>query len=276
MAIVVECVGGAGVGKSCVAEALVAELRARSIPASLAMAPVGPRTTRARRVSRKSSLALAEAIRSPGPSLRMARAVAASRQQRGRDALAIALNWLTLRALVRRCRPAPGLHVFDQAALMNLWSTGLRGDAGACRAVLEHPDWSWVLPDAVVRVEASHELNLVQLRNRGERQSRLEALADAELRSALERATADVASLVGWWGDARADAGSRPAVHITNPGDARLAEAMPVVATQLLALRSSHTERRGQKIANAPVSSRTPGGDRRSPPLPVWVPRKDR
>ena len=142
--------------------------------------------------------------------------------------------------------------------------------------MLEDPEWSWVLPDAVLRVEASHELNLAQLRGRGDRQSRLEALADAELRSALERATADVASLVGWWGDARADAGSRPAVHITNPGDARLAAAMPAVAAQLLALRTIHVEGRGQMIAKAPVSSRTPGGDRRSPPLPVWVPRKDR
>jgi len=276
MAIVVECVGGAGVGKSYVAEALVAELRTRSMPACLAMEPVGPRTTRARRVSRKSALALAEAVRSPGASLRMARAVAASGQQGSRDALAITLNWLTLRALVRRCRQSPGLHVFDQAALMNLWSTGLHGDAGPCRAVLEDPEWSWVLPDAVLRVEATHELNLVQLQARGQRQSRLEALADAELRSALERATADVASLVGWWGDAPADVGSRPVVHITNPGDARLAEAMPGVATHLLALHTSHAADRGQMIAKAPVSSRTPGGDRRSPPLPVRVPRKDR
>lgn len=245
MTMVVECVGGAGVGKSHVARALVAELRARSIPACLAMAPVGPGTPKARRVARKLALALGEAVRSPGPSRRMASAVAMSGQQRGRDALAITLNWLTIRALVRRCRRVQGFHVFDQAALMSLWSTGLRGDASAGQALLERPEWCWVLPDAVLRVEASHEQTVVRLRGRGERQSRLEALADGELLAELERAAADAASLVGWWGDARADGCAPAVVPVCNSGDERLAAAIPELASQLLALDTNRM-REGQ------------------------------
>ena len=173
---------------------------------------------RQRRVARKVALALGEAVRSPGPSRRMATAVAMSGQQRGRDALAITLNWLTIRALVRRCRRGQGFHVFDQAALMSLWSTGLRGDASAGRALLERPEWCWVLPDAVLRVEASHEQTVVRLRGRGERQSRLEALADGELRAELERAAADAASLVGWWGTRGPMAALPPSSPSATPG----------------------------------------------------------
>jgi hypothetical protein len=209
------------------------------------MAPVGPSTPKARRVARKVALALGEAVRSPGPSRRMASAVAMSGQQRGRDALALTLNWLTIRALVRRCRRVQGFHVFDQAALMSLWSTGLRGDASAGRALLERPEWCWVLPDAVLRVEASHEQTVVRLRNRGERQSRLEALADGELLAELEQAAADAASLVGWWGDARADGCAPAFVPVCNSGDERLAQAIPELASQLLALDTNRI-REGQ------------------------------
>ena len=56
---------------------------------------------------------------------------------------------------------------------------------------------------------------------------------------ALDRAAADVASLVGWWGDARADDGPHRAVTLINHGDHRLTHAMPAVASQLLPLGAS-------------------------------------
>ncbi len=245
MTMVVECVGGAGVGKSHVARALVAELRARSIPACLAMAPVGPSTPKARRVARKVALALGEAVRSPGPSRRMATAVAMSGQQRGRDALAITLNWLTIRALVRRCRRVQGFHVFDQAALMSLWSTGLRGDASAGRALLERPEWCWVLPDAVLRVEASHEQTVVQSPRSGRAS---ESTRGAGRWRAAGRAGAgrgrrgEPGRLVG---DARADGCAPAVVPVCNSGDERLAQAIPELASQLLALDTNRI-REGQ------------------------------
>jgi hypothetical protein len=175
---VVECIGVAGVGKSRLTDLLVDELDALGRPATAAMAPVGPRASRCRRLLRKAGFVAGEAVREPQAVLAMVAATLQTGQRHRRDALAIAVNWVTLRGLVRRARSRPGVHVFDQGALLGLWSTGHRGDAEPCRRLLERRTWSWVLPDVVYHVQAPTELTLAQLRGRGAVQSRLEGLDD--------------------------------------------------------------------------------------------------
>jgi hypothetical protein len=220
VATVVECVGVAGVGKSRLAHLLVEELDALGRPAEKAMAPVGPDTPRSRRLLRKSRFLCAEAVREPRAVCAMVAATLRTGQRHRRDAVAIALNWITLRGLVRRARSRPGVHVFDQAALLGLWSTGHRGDAEPCRRLLEGRAWSWVLPDVVLHVRAPMELTLAQLRGRGGAQSRLEALDDAGLRGALPGAELELDEITRWWRER-----ARPAAgfaDVANPGDERL------------------------------------------------------
>jgi hypothetical protein len=217
---VVECIGVAGVGKSRLTDLLVDELDALGRPATAAMAPVGPRASRCRRLLRKAGFVAGEAVREPQAVLAMVAATLQTGQRHRRDALAIAVNWVTLRGLVRRARSRPGVHVFDQGALLGLWSTGHRGDAEPCRRLLERRTWSWVLPDVVYHVQAPTELTLAQLRGRGAVQSRLEGLDDDGLRRALPGVEVELEGITRWWQERAQPVASFATV--SNPGDERL------------------------------------------------------
>lgn len=219
MALVVECVGAAGVGKSYFTGLLVDELTAMGSPAVEAMSPVGPGTSKARRLCSKLGIVGLEVTRAPRAAVEMLRATMRSGQQRPRDTIALTCNWLVLRGLVRRARSGTGVHVFDQGALLGLWSTGLRGRAEPCRTVLEGPTWSWALPDVVVRVHAPPELTVTQLRGRGLRQSRLELLADGDLLLALGEAEAELDEIMEWWREQRRDGDAGLDLDVVNPGD---------------------------------------------------------
>jgi hypothetical protein len=239
MAMVVECVGVAGAGKSHSSALLVEELEALGTRAAQSMALIGPNVPRWRRVARKIGYGLGEVVRGPRPVLNMVRAVVRSGQQQPRDAGALVLNWIALRALVRRTRKTTTVGVFDQAALMALWSTALRGDDTACRLELAQPSWSWVLPDAVVRVRAPAELTINQLQSRGARQSRLEVLDDDALVEGLATADDEIDRIVRWWHETSRDGGGAFVAELTNPGDSELDAAARDVASALACCATS-------------------------------------
>jgi hypothetical protein len=229
MAVVVECVGVAGVGKSHMTRLLVDALNQRGVFAVEAMGPLKPQQPKLHRIARKLGYSLAEIVRSPRAAASMVSAVLRSRQRDRGYRVALVLNWLALRHLVRRAARAGGVHVFDQGALTALWSTGLHGEPRACRDSLRSTGWSWVLPDVVVRVTAPTEQTLHQLRGRGAAQSRVELLGDGELRSTLDVAEVALQDIVQWW-----QVDGRAPVHlVVNPGDARLRDRAEELAVEL-------------------------------------------
>jgi thymidylate kinase len=236
MALVVECVGVAGVGKSHLATLLARELEALGVSVSEAMGSVGPVVPKWRRVGRKLRFAVTEVARDPPATLSMARAVAGTGQQRGRDTCAMFLNWLTLRALIRREARTAEIVIFDQATIIGLWSAGLLGAATPCQRVLQTASWSWLLPDAVVHIHAPTEQNIAQLHNRPGRQSRLEQLDDARLARALFRAESEVETLVEWWRSTQAH--EALVVDVTNSGDDRLLFDVRAIAAELAPRRT--------------------------------------
>jgi thymidylate kinase len=236
VARVVELVGVAGSGKTYAAEQLVSELRAHGHRAEHMMAGIGPEVASTVRLARKTALLLEELVRDPLAVAALIRAIRDSAQPSRRDAVAMLFTWAAMRGLVRRALRSGRLAVFDQCFLTGLWSAGLRGDPQPCRELLESQRWKWVLPDAVVRVRADHELVLAQIRTRGAPQSRLEALADNDLRPALRGADDQMTVVTGWWEQGT----SRPLLTLANSGDGTTHQEIRRVAVALGDIRAEH------------------------------------
>jgi hypothetical protein len=237
MAIVIECVGVAGVGKSQFAHDLVHALDRGGLRAVDAMAPIAPARARSRRRARKLGYATIEAVRSPRATTAMIAAIARSRQRDRAYNLSLVLNWLSLRHLAWRAKRADGVYVFDQGVLVGLWSTSLRGDPRPCRDVLRAEGWSWVLPDVVVRVTAPPAQARQQLRERDVAQSRVELLDDAQLSSALDDADLVLQDIVKWWSGRM----WAPVHQVENPGDEQLRNRAEELARELELLQTVRT-----------------------------------
>ena len=129
--MIIELCGVPGAGKSTVAHALVTELRGRGHAASLPIEEVSPRRSRGDRLRRKLRRAAVEVAGHPQASARTVRAVMRSHQPTWRDVAVRSLNWLVLRAAMRRASTTPGFHVFDQGLVQELCSLGFAGDAAS-------------------------------------------------------------------------------------------------------------------------------------------------
>lgn len=237
--MIVECIGPPGGGKSFVTSGLVEELRARGIAARAPMDAVGPSIGTVRRVGTKVGRAVGECVRSPRAALHAVQAVHRSGQRHRRDELARSLNWLTLRGLVRSSRRSGDVCVFDQAALVELWSTGFAGDDAACRRLLVQPAWAWVLPDVVIRIVADPADCADRLRRRSTRQSRVESLPDDELPAAVAEISARFDELAVWWLNAPSNEidAQRRILDLENSGDAQLGSTLCFCAESIGSIR---------------------------------------
>jgi len=181
---VVELCGLPGAGKSTIARAVVASLRVRGVPTTEVMAPLGPAASRAERLRRKAGVVGRGLVAPGGPAI-VGNVAFRSDQADGRDRLARPVNLLVVRDAVRRAHRRAGVHVLDQGPVQEWWSAALRGDEDR---VLE---WAAADPnpraDLLVRVDAPIPVLHERLTRREQRQSRLEAVADADLDAALRR-----------------------------------------------------------------------------------------
>jgi len=172
--VIIELCGVPGAGKSSIARELVAELRGLGRDASLPLEDVSPRRRRSYRVGRKVGRAAMEVTRHPWTSVGAVRAVVRSGQPTQRDVAVRSLNWLVLRAAMRRARASVGFHVIDQGIIQELCSLGFCGDAQAAIDVAD-PGVGLLAPDVILVVDVDLELADQRLGSRPGRESRVEA-----------------------------------------------------------------------------------------------------
>ena len=196
---ILECVGVAGSGKTFAAEELVDYLDDQGVRTVHAMSRFGPSVHKATRVRRKCTAAAVETIRDPLAIFSLLLAVKRTRQTSRRDALSLVSKFVLLRALSRPGRRGEALVIFDQGALMAIWSSALNGLDHPCRELFQRPSWGWVLPDQVLQVGASAELIERHLGQRLRRQSRLETMGDVERETAIREGQQLISELVSWW-----------------------------------------------------------------------------
>ena len=195
--MILELCGLPGAGKSTVARALVTEIGRRGLEASLPLEEVSPRRARPQRVRRKIRRAAVEAVGHPGDAVRIVRAVARSGQPGVGDVAIRSLNWLVLRAALRRSRSAAGIHVLDQGVVQELCSLAFRGDAFAALD-LGDPGPGRLGPDLVVLVDVDPAIAQERLISRPGGESRVEG-DDLDLGRELRRQRPLLDDLLTGW-----------------------------------------------------------------------------
>jgi hypothetical protein len=181
------------------AYALTTALRSAGLDADQPQDSVSPSLSYYRRAYRKLRLVSWEIVRHPGASAKVARSIAGSGQS-GRDLLHRTESLLVVRALLRRARRTPGIHVFDQGVIQELGSIAVGGDWHGCLEV-SAPGPADLAADVLVRVVATVEVAQQRLSDRAGRQSRVELLpALAQERELLKQA-AELAVIEQAWFD---------------------------------------------------------------------------
>lgn len=229
---ILECVGVAGSGKTFAADALVGYLDGQGIQTINAMRRFGPSVHKATRVRRKCVCAAVETIRDPIAIYLVLLAVKQSRQTSRRDALSLVSKLVLLRALSRPGRTSDAVIIFDQGALMAIWSSALNGVEQPCRELFRRSSWRWVLPDQVLQVGASSELIEKHLGQRITRQSRLEILGGAQRETAIREGHQLISELVRWW-EAENIENNQKRVTIWNEGTADFTQKLQAFALDL-------------------------------------------
>jgi thymidylate kinase len=195
--MIIELCGVPGAGKSFIASELVSQLRMHGHAASLPLEEISPRTARRKRLSRKLRRAAVEIARHPLDSAWTVRGVVRSGQPTRRDVAIRSLNWLVLRAALRRARATVGFNVIDQGLVQELCSLGFAGDAESAIDIAD-PGVKLLAADLILVVEVSPELADQRLAARPGRESRVEA-DGVDRRHELERQGRLIDKLLASW-----------------------------------------------------------------------------
>jgi hypothetical protein len=246
--VIIEFCGVPGAGKSTIAQELVSELRNLGRAASLPLEEVSPRRPRSRRLRRKLRRAAVETAGHPLASARTVRAVMRSRQPTRREVAIRSLNWLVLRAAMRRASTAVGFHVIDQGLVQELCSLGFSGDAGAAIDVAD-PGGGLLAPDLILVVEVELGLADQRLAARPGQESRVEG-DGVDRRRELERQAELVEELLAAWMERFGDRIPTTVKRIANGPQ-------PVDVAELVAsLRQVRPGQRGAPDRSDPVDPR--------------------
>lgn len=194
---IVELSGIPGAGKSTISNGLVRALVAAGHAADEPLVIVAPSLHPLRRSIRKLELAVVEVLRDPAAAVRLVVAVRRSGQPM-RDLVHRSQNWLVVRALLRRARRRPGIHVFDQGLVQELCSIGYRGRWRECLDAAT-PGRADLAPDVIVRVAAPIAIAQRRLGGRRGAQSRVETLEAAEQERVLRHQDAELDDIERAW-----------------------------------------------------------------------------
>jgi hypothetical protein len=228
---VVELCGLPGVGKTWVADRLVAALGEVGIVARRDDRGVGPDVGAGVRLVRKARLIVSTAVVQPATSARAVLRIAAG-QHGGRDAVARPVQWLVNQGVLARARRGTGVHLLEEGLVQALWSVGLRGGVERLLGVLE-TSVAWEEPDLVLVVEAPLDDVRGRIVARSSVHSRTQRLPEAGLLRELQRGDELLRDLLEWWQRRR---GSDALLRLCNP-----AEGQPDV--RAIALRIASKDR---------------------------------
>jgi len=120
--VVVEFIGLPGSGKSTIAHAVADLLRLRGAAVSEPTWRNDHASRQPSRTLRKAALALAASARDPRRAGDVVQWIAESAQPTMRERMMLTLNALYVAEAASRCAQMPGIHIFDQGLLQQLWS----------------------------------------------------------------------------------------------------------------------------------------------------------
>lgn len=227
---VVELCGLPGVGKTSVADRLVAALGEVGIVARRDDRGVGPDVGAGLRLGRKARLIASTAVVQPATSARAVFRIAAG-QHDGRDAVARPVQWLVNQGLLARARRGTSVHLLEEGLVQALWSVALRGGVKRLLGVLE-TSAAWEEPDVVLVVEAPLDAVRRRIEARSSVHSRTQRLPEEELLRELQRGDEVLRDLLEWWQRRR---GSDALLRLCNPAEER-----PDVRAIALSIASRH------------------------------------
>ncbi len=228
--MIVEFAGTPGVGKSYIADRLLAALRAEGHDAHDGLDRVAATLPGRARALRKSRIAAIEVVRSPVDAVRIVRAVISSRQP-PIDLVKLVHNWLVVRGTMRAARRFGGIQLFDQGIIQHLCSVGFRGDWQLCLKAAA-PGRQHLGPDVIVRVTAPTTLNATRLTTRPSHHSRVEDLADDQRLAELVRQDQVLTEIEDRWSEMAALPRLR---RLSVPNDGELTtEALALLISRLV------------------------------------------
>ncbi len=187
--LVVELAGLPGSGKSALAEALVARLRADGVPCEIGDAIVSARVRREVRVLRRGALGVAQAARAPVMAWRAAGLIARSGQSSRRDVAAVLAQWLATEQLAIRGRRASGVRLLEEGLVQTTWTATLRSrDLDAADLWATAPAAS--RPQLVLHLDVPVDLAAHRLSSRRSQHSRVQRVAPRRRVAELRRGQA--------------------------------------------------------------------------------------
>ncbi len=214
--VIVEFSGTPGVGKSYIADRLLAALQGNGHDAHDGLRAVAATLPSRTRALRKIRVAGLELVRSPIEATRIIRALVKSGQP-PKDLVKLAQNWLVVRSTMRSARRFGGIHLFDQGVIQQLCSIGFRGDWKPCldRA---RPGRGRLGPDVIIRVTAPNALNAERLDTRSAHHSRVEGLSPDERAAELAKQDANLTEIEDRWTQQVLPVASVRRVEVCNDG----------------------------------------------------------
>ena len=231
---IVEFIGLPGSGKSTIAHALAETLRRRGATVSEPTWQNDHASSVPARTFRKGAFAIAAGIRDPERAGDLVQWIAHSRQPTIREAVKLTVNALYLAEARERCAHAPGIHVFDQGLLQQLWSVLYRA--------IEHHDAERTCAEQLTRccgcvnvVIVETPLSTLRQRLQGRRAdaSRLERhLREWAPQAALQRAVF-AQRRVEAVADALSSCGAIRLLRVSGGGDLTVPQAAAVVSDWL-------------------------------------------
>jgi hypothetical protein len=214
--VIVEFSGTPGVGKSYIADRLLAALQGNGHDAHDGLKAVAATLPSRTRALRKIRVAGLEFARSPVAATRIFRTLIKSGQP-PKDLVKLAQNWLVVRSTMRSARRFGGIHLFDQGVIQQLCSIGFRGDWHPCLD-LAQPGRSRLGPDVIIRVTAPTALNAERLDTRSAHHSRVEGLSPGERTIELSKQDANLTEIEDRWTQQVVQVASVRRVAVRNDG----------------------------------------------------------
>lgn len=173
--MLIEFFGLPGAGKSTLSQLVSAQLRAQGIAVDEATYVVDHRCGRALRLAKKATSIVGYAATRPYNMFRELRQILATRQSASRDLSRSISNWMFVASIAAKRRDRNSLVLLDQGFAQAIWTIGFGArQPNWLDLFFANTDLDALMPDAIIRVNASQTVAAHRLAQREGGASRLD------------------------------------------------------------------------------------------------------